>query len=112
MVSDAILKISFVHKLDRHLREVIQGAAVTLMLKVLGTGLEFGFTLFVARLLGAEDAGIYYLALTITTIGTVCGRLGLDNVVLRLIAANAAAENWRVVAGVYRAGVQLAFFAS
>ena len=92
--------------------EVINGAAIALVLKVLGAGLTFLFNLVLARTLGAEGAGLYFLALTVTTIATVFGRMGLDNTLLRFTAANVAVENWVTVRGVYVKGMKLAFIVS
>ena len=100
------------NKLDEHMLEVINGAAVALVLKVLGAGLTFLFNLVLARTLGAEGAGLYFLALTVTTIATVFGRMGLDNTLLRFTAANASVGDWGAVKGVYVKGIKLALIAS
>ena len=42
------------NRLDEHMLEVINGAAVALVLKVLGAGLTFLFNLVLARTFGAE----------------------------------------------------------
>lgn len=110
---EAILSnIPLYTRLDEHLREVIHGASVALMLKVLGAIFHFGFNVLLARLLGAEGTGIYFLALTMTTIATVIGRMGLDNALLRFTAANAAIGKWEAVKGVYQKGMIIAFIAS
>lgn len=100
------------NRLDGHMLEVINGASVALVLKVLGAGLTFLFNLFLARTLGAEGAGLYFLTLTVTTIATVFGRMGLDNTLLRFTAANAAVDDWTAVKGVYVKGIKLALIAS
>jgi len=100
------------NRLDEHMLEVINGAAVALVLKVLGAGLTFLFNLVLARTLGAEGAGLYFLALTVTTIATVFGRMGLDNTLLRFTAANASVDDWSAVKGVYVKGMKLALIAS
>ena len=100
------------NRLDEHMLEVINGAAVALVLKVLGAGLTFLFNLVLARALGAEGAGLYFLALTVTTIATVFGRMGLDNTLLRFTAANASVNDWSAVKGVYMKGMKLALIAS
>ncbi|UZJ41948.1 flippase [Prosthecochloris sp. SCSIO W1101] len=99
-------------RIDVHMLEVINGAAVALVLKLLGAGLTFLFNLFLARTLGAEGAGLYFLALTVTTIATVFGRMGLDNTLLRFTAANVAVDDWAAVKGVYVKGMKLALIAS
>lgn len=108
-----LVKFPFIRqRLDVHLLEVLNGAAVALMLKVLGAGLTFCFNLLLARTLGAEGAGLYFLALTVATIATVVGRMGLDNTLLRFTAENAAVGDWVAVKGVYWQGMRLAILAS
>ncbi|MDY7032485.1 MAG: flippase [Thermodesulfobacteriota bacterium] len=94
------------------MQEVLNGASIAFTLKVIGAGLSFSFNVVLARILGAEGAGIYYLALTITMIATVFGRMGLDNTLLRFIASNAAIGDWVAVKGVYRKGMVFALTAS
>lgn len=97
---------------DPHMREVGRGTALAFILKVAGSGLAFGFNVAVARLLGAEGAGLYFLALAVTTIISVIGRVGLDNALLRFIATRAAHEDWAGVKGVYALGMRMAVVAS
>lgn len=99
-------------KFDHHMHEVISGASVAFVLRVMGAGLAFGFNVYLARLVGAEGAGIYFLALMVTTIASVFGRMGLDNSLLRFIAAEASVGDWAEVKGVYRKGMLLAISAS
>jgi O-antigen/teichoic acid export membrane protein len=99
-------------RLDVHMLEVINGAAVALVLKMLGAVLAFAFNIAVARLLGAEGAGLYFLALSVTTIGSVIGRVGLDNALLRFVAVNATHGDWDKVNGVYALGMRMAIAAA
>jgi len=100
-------KIDDLHA-DPHISEVVRGNMLAFMLKVLGSGLAFGFNVAVARLLGAEGAGFYFLALSITIIGSVIGRVGLDSSLLRFVATHAALDEWDKVKGVYALAVRLA----
>ena len=100
------------NRLDVHMLEVINGAAVAFVLKVLGAGLTFLFNLVLARTLGAEGAGLYFLALTITTIATVFGRMGLDNTLLRFTAASAVVGDWGAVKGFYVKSMRMALITS
>ncbi|PNU20292.1 hypothetical protein C2E25_08275 [Geothermobacter hydrogeniphilus] len=93
---------------DQHMREVLRGSAVALVLRVAGVGLAFGFNIAIARLLGAEGAGLYFLALSISTIGSVVGRVGLDNALLRFVATHSATDDWAKVKGVYALGIRIA----
>jgi len=104
--------IAIYHSLDEHLQEVVKGASIALVLKVLATGLAFSFNIVLARLLGAEGAGLYFLALSITSIMAVVGRVGLDNTFVRFTASNVAIDDWEAVKGLYRQGTRLALIAS
>lgn len=95
-----------------HSAEVMQGVAWSLTLKIIGSGIGFAFNVAVARLLGVEGAGVFFLALAIVTIGSVVGRLGLDNALLRFVSAGASVRDWERVNGVYALGLQVAILAS
>lgn len=97
---------------DLHMKEVVRGATTAFTIKALGSGLSFGYNVFLARLLGARGAGVYYLAVTVTSIATVLGRMGLDNTLLRFTAENVTQGNWDKVAGIYRIGIRIAVGAS
>ena len=106
------MKIPLLSRRDEDLLEIVRGTSLALGLRILGRAFGFGFNVLLARLLGAEGAGVYYLALTCTTIATVFGRLGLDNALLRYVAAASATGDWDQVAGVYRQAVRIAGMAS
>jgi O-antigen/teichoic acid export membrane protein len=99
-------------RLDGHMLEVVSGTASAFVLKVFGAGLALAFNVVVARLLGPAGAGLFFLALSITTIGSVLGRVGLDNTLLRFVAAHAALGEWDRVKGVYALGMRLAVAAA
>lgn len=86
---------------DPHLREVAHGTIIAFILKVVGASLAFIFNVVLARLLGADGAGIYFLSLSIITIASVVSRVGLDNTLLRYVAAGASEQNWVEVKGIY-----------
>lgn len=91
-----------------HFDELVRGATLAFILKIIGSILTFTFNVFVARFLGAEGAGIYYLALSITIISSVIARVGLDNALLRYIAVKATAADWASVSHVHALGMRLA----
>lgn len=97
---------------DPHMREIIQGSSVSFTMKLGGAALNFGFNTMLARMFGAEGAGVYFIALTVTTFGAMLGRVGLDNALLRFVASGVAAEDWTAVKGVYRNGLVIGLFAS
>ena len=96
-------RLAFLERgLDGHMREILSGTSVALLLKAAGAVLTFGLYVAIGRLLGSDLAGMYFLALAVATVAAVLGRLGLDNTTLRFIAASAAVKDWASVRGVYR----------
>jgi len=106
------MRLPLLSKLDHHMREVVQGASVAFLLKVLASGLTLALNVTLTRLLGAEGAGIYFQALTVVLFAAVFGRLGMARTMLRFTAANAEAGNWAAVKGLYLKGMRIAFMAS
>lgn len=99
-------------RLDLSHREIVRGASVALLLKLLAGALTFGLGLVVARTLGAHGAGLYFLASSVVVIAGVVGRLGLDLSLLRFTAAGAAVEDWPRVEGAYRRGLRVCLVGS
>ncbi|HEY4706575.1 MAG TPA: flippase [Thermodesulfobacteriota bacterium] len=97
--------------LDSHAKEVVSGAAVAFFLKALGAALAFLFNIVIARELGAEGTGVFYMALTVFNIAAVLGTAGLDSAMLRFTSSNAAAGDWAGVRGVCRNGALIAVIA-
>lgn len=98
--------------LDQNLKIVLRGSLVVFGLRVLGAGLGFAFNVVIARLLGAKEAGVYYLALAITSVGILIGRLGLDSVLLRFGASYASQHNWAIVRAIVNRGLFIALITS
>ncbi len=73
-------------ELKSHLREIGGGAMVAFAMKALSFAATFLLSVVVARLLGAESAGLFFLSLTIVTIATTLTRLGLDKPLVRHVA--------------------------
>lgn len=83
-------------------RAILSGAVIALILKGLAALTAFGFNVLLARLLGAEGTGIYFLSFTIVFIGATLGRFGLDNTVVRFIAIAKTENNPAHLYGIYR----------
>lgn len=49
--------------------------------------LSLGATLIVTRILSVEEAGLYFLGFTISTVLSIVFRFGLDNLIIRTVAA-------------------------
>lgn len=96
------------HRLDGHMREVVRGAGQALFLKVGAMACNFLLYVAVARFLPPTAAGLFFLALTLGQITATLGRLGLDNSVVRFVAAHAENKEWGIVRAVYHRGLMLA----
>ena len=90
------------YRFDDHMQELLRGASVAFVLKILAAGLAFGLNVVLARLLGAEDSGVFFLAFTIVLIVAAIGRVGMENALIRFIAANVTVAKPAKVLGVYR----------
>src|SRR5262245_11776050 len=93
---------------DPHMSEIISGAGISLTWRIIGAGLAFVFSLLLARFLGGQQAGLYFLAISIVMVVSVASRLGLDNALVRFAASNASQENWIGVRGLVVKGIGIA----
>jgi O-antigen/teichoic acid export membrane protein len=98
------------------LRRLLQGftkkASAIFILRIFGAVLAFGFQTLLARLLGAEKTGIYFLAVTFTSIGMILSRFGLDNFLLRSIAKYPDPKNQVNVFAICQKSIQIVVFSS
>ncbi|MEM9996345.1 MAG: oligosaccharide flippase family protein [Bacteroidota bacterium] len=81
-------------RLGVHTRDLVGGAAVAFTAKVLGAGAGFALSYTVARVFGPDGTGEFYLALGALSVVTVLGRLGVDQSVVRFVAAEASERAW------------------
>jgi O-antigen/teichoic acid export membrane protein len=100
------------HRLDGHTKEVVNGAASAFVLRIAGAVLSFALSVVLGRMLGANGVGLYFLALSVVTIATVLGRVGLDNTLLRFTAASASSGDWVAVKGLYVKSIRFTLVAS
>lgn len=87
---------------DAHSWEVLLGSAVAMLVKVLAAGAAFLMNIVVARKLGASESGLFFLGMTIATLVAAVARMGLDNTLLRFVAAEQSSGNPGAVLGIYR----------
>ncbi|NEZ04114.1 oligosaccharide flippase family protein [Wenzhouxiangella sp. XN201] len=89
----------------RHLLEALSGAAAALVLKVVGAVIVFALNILIARALGVEGAGLYFMALSVVMIASVLARVGMDVPLIKFIAASAARQEHGRIQSIYRSGV-------
>jgi len=97
---------------NSHIVDLLRGASIAGVLKSFAAILAFGLSVVLGRVLGAEAAGVYFLALTTATIAATIGRVGLDSAVIRLVAGHASANKWADVSRVYRTAIAIGLICS
>ncbi len=90
---------------DPHIREIVLGSAIGLGVKLLSAVSLFVMNMVVARALGAAEAGLFFLGFTLVTVVAVVGRLGLDQAVVRFVAASRATHSISALHSVYRKSI-------
>jgi O-antigen/teichoic acid export membrane protein len=98
--------------LDRDTMEVAKGAAIAFSLKVVAAAVAFALNVVLVRKLGAQHAGVYYLALSVVTVGGVFGRVGLDNTVVRFVASSSVMSDWGKIRRIYEHSTLIVIAAS
>ncbi len=93
-------------------QRLIKGAAGTFGLKIAGTGLSFITGIFLARLLGASDFGIYTYAFAWTQLLILVGTLGLDKLIVREVAVYQTKSNWSLLRGLLKWANLIVFLVS
>jgi O-antigen/teichoic acid export membrane protein len=88
------------------MREILDKGSISLAAKLLGSSLNFLFQVLLARMLGVEGVGIYYLALAATTFASLVVRMGMDFNLTRVVAAKAEDEDWTAVRAALRHALQ------
>jgi len=86
---------------------LVRGVFGTLGLTVLTAGLTFVNGVLLARLLGAQNYGIYAAATGIVLLVTLPLALGFDRLIVRNVAASASAESWSLARGLIVRAVEL-----
>lgn len=86
---------------------MFRASVLAFTVKLGAAAVVFGYSILVARLLGVDDAGLFFLGNSVITIAVVIGRAGLDNSLVRFVAGGTDNGDWQAVRGVARAGLAL-----
>jgi len=87
----------------------MKGAGLTLFGTVVGKGLYLLYTIFLARVLGIDDLGLYFLGLSIVFFLGVIGNMGLNAATVRFTAIYNADEGRQKLKGITIAAPALSF---
>lgn len=94
------------------MRDVLRRGGGAFLAKVCGAGMLFLFHALVARRHGPAGAGVFAIVLTTQTLVGLVARRGLDNAVVRFVAAARAAGDWAEVRGVHEVALRQSLVAA
>jgi O-antigen/teichoic acid export membrane protein len=77
--------LSFLSNLNPDFKKLLTGSGLVMAFKVAGAGAGYVFAYLITSNYGAETFGVFELSLTVLTIATVFGSLGLDGALVRFI---------------------------
>ncbi|MEM6785763.1 MAG: oligosaccharide flippase family protein [Bacteroidota bacterium] len=89
-------------------RDLVSGAAIAFVVKLVGAGASFVLSLVIAKWLGAEGAGDFFLCVGVLVVVSALGRLGLDQAVIRFVAADASDGKWGRIRSLARTSIMWA----
>ncbi len=89
---------------DAHTKDITIWAFISFGLKIGATILQFLFVMLLSRNLGADGMGKYSLCLSIITIASIIGNIGIDKALLRFVPVLSANEHWDRVRKVFNMG--------
>ncbi len=81
---------------------IIKKSSIAFFIKCSNAVISFAFNVILARLIGAEGAGVYYVAISVSTISVLFCSLGFNNVLLRYVSMFSETKEWGKVNGVIR----------
>lgn len=81
--------------------EILSGTAIAAGARVIGALAAIGFNVAIIRILGANSAGVFYLAFSVVSILSVVCRLGLDGTIVRFVSANSSLNKSSNIRKVY-----------
>lgn len=83
------------------MKEVIRGASISFFFRAAGAIAQFGLTLVVARLFGADGMGSYGLSVTVSMISSSLARWGMDQAALKHISIAFSKKDWVLVRNIF-----------
>lgn len=87
---------------DMHIRDLLKGTVVAILVQIAGVFANIIFSIVLARALGPELAGVFFLGMMFLFIAQIAGGLGLDNAVMRFVAESHAGNNNEAADAIWR----------
>jgi O-antigen/teichoic acid export membrane protein len=85
--------------------ELFRKGGIAFLLKGCAGGVGFFLTLILARVLGAEESGLYFLALTLVSVAAALPRLGVDQYLTRFVGVYSYKKMWGEINSLYKTSV-------
>ncbi|WEM41568.1 oligosaccharide flippase family protein [Photobacterium sp. DA100] len=82
--------------------DMIIGASLAFIVKIIAAVGAFLLNILIAQLLGAEQAGYFFLAQAVIFIIAAIARQGFDNALVKFIAGYRAVDNQVFISGIYQ----------
>ena len=98
--------------IQQELKHIASGTGLVFFGSVFSSVVSVLYGAFIARVIGAEILGIYYLGLSIITFGVLLSNLGLDRGALRYVALLEAQQNFRSIKQIIKAILKIVATAS
>lgn len=83
-------------------KELVKHSFIALLMRMAAAVIAFAMNVVVARKLGAEESGYFFLAVTFATLLATIGRIGADQTVLRYVSVYSAQNNWNMVHAIFK----------
>ena len=97
---------------DRHMVLAAKGGGMVFAGRLFVWGSRFGMAVLLARLLGADQYGLYNITLTIATLGSAFAVIGLDSALIRYVAVFSRRGDRQGLLGTLRVGIGLPMLVS
>jgi O-antigen/teichoic acid export membrane protein len=86
---------------DSHFGELLKGSSTAFIVRLLGMGAGYVFTILITKGYGPAAMGVFAISQTVLLILAIVARLGLDTAALRFVAEYSAQGKWDFVKEVY-----------
>ncbi|MBL6872903.1 MAG: oligosaccharide flippase family protein, partial [Flavobacteriales bacterium] len=97
---------------DIHLMELLKGASSTLIIKLFGLIVGYGFAIYISNKYGAFVFGQYVTALLVVEILSIISRLGIDTSLVRFVSKYAKKGSLKLINQLYFKSVALVTFSA
>jgi len=100
------------NRIEEKISTIAGQTGISLTGGVVESGLKYAYNVIIARNIGAELLGIYFLGLTVINFAGVFSRLGLDNGVLHFVALYKGTDDSQRVKGIIFLALKITLMAS